>query len=207
MSESRGHELRSPSWQRFGDERPLAENRRPWLRGHSACTFRPQSGRGSHRNRVLVSGGHSRGSPSVQICYARSGVERATGCPVWSGRRRPQRIFKRLQAEHHESGTPPGCCDLEHSSARSCGPQMAREAAARRVESAARGAMAMVDSNERLGPMRRQLSDEELDHVSGGFKWDRNHVSSDVIDARGGQFQLLWWTFTLDVNGKISSIS
>lgn len=65
----------------------------------------------------------------------------------------------------------------------------------------------MVDSNERLGPMRRQLSDEELDHVSGGFKWDRNHVSSDVIDARGGQFQLLWWTFTLDVNGKISSIS
>ena len=51
------------------------------------------------------------------------------------------------------------------------------------------------------------LSEEELDHVSGGFKADPNHVSKDVIDARGGQAQLLCWTFTFDVNGKVSSIS
>jgi len=51
------------------------------------------------------------------------------------------------------------------------------------------------------------LSAEELDHVSGGFKTDPNYVSKNVIDARGGQAQLLWWTFTFDVNGKVSSIS
>jgi hypothetical protein len=53
----------------------------------------------------------------------------------------------------------------------------------------------------------RQLSGEELDRVSGGMKYDPNYVSPNVIDARGGQFDLLWWTFTLDVNGNISSIS
>jgi hypothetical protein len=53
----------------------------------------------------------------------------------------------------------------------------------------------------------RELTAQELDHVSGGMKWQRGTVSADVIDARGGQFDLLWWTFTLDVNGNISSIS
>jgi hypothetical protein len=51
------------------------------------------------------------------------------------------------------------------------------------------------------------LSEEELDHVSGGFKTDPNHVSKDVIDARGGQAQFLWWNLTFDVNGNLSSIS
>ncbi len=51
------------------------------------------------------------------------------------------------------------------------------------------------------------LSAEELDHVSGGFKTDPNYVSKNVIDARGGQFQSPAWPFTLDVNGKVSSIS
>lgn len=51
------------------------------------------------------------------------------------------------------------------------------------------------------------LSAEELDHVSGGFKTDPNHESKNVIDARGGQAQLLWFTLTFDVNGKVSSIS
>ena len=55
--------------------------------------------------------------------------------------------------------------------------------------------------------MKNQLNDEELAHVTGGFKSDPNHVSSDVIDARGGQFSIYGVTFTLDINGKISSVS
>jgi hypothetical protein len=53
----------------------------------------------------------------------------------------------------------------------------------------------------------RELSREELDQVSGGMKYDRNHVSSNVIDARGGQFETWFGTITLDVNGKVSSIT
>lgn len=52
------------------------------------------------------------------------------------------------------------------------------------------------------------LSPEELDNVSGGFKTDPNYDSKNdknVIDARGGQLQWLGWTFTFDVNGKVSS--
>ena len=32
----------------------------------------------------------------------------------------------------------------------------------------------------------RELTIDESEAVSGGMKWDRNHVSKDVIDARGG---------------------
>jgi hypothetical protein len=39
------------------------------------------------------------------------------------------------------------------------------------------------------------------------MKWDRNHVSKDVVDARGGQIETPIGTFTLDVNGVISSFS
>jgi hypothetical protein len=67
-----------------------------------------------------------------------------------------------------------------------------------------KGATAMTHSIAHPASM---LSAEELDHVSGGFKTDPNYVSKDVIDARGGQAQLLCWTFTFDVNGKVSSIS
>jgi hypothetical protein len=50
------------------------------------------------------------------------------------------------------------------------------------------------------------LSEEELDHVSGGMKWDHNYVSKNVIDARGGTFNI-GWTFTVDVNGHVSSVT
>lgn len=53
----------------------------------------------------------------------------------------------------------------------------------------------------------RPLGEQELEQVSGGMKSDPKHVSPNVIDARGGQFQMMWWTFTLDVNGKLSSMS
>jgi hypothetical protein len=53
----------------------------------------------------------------------------------------------------------------------------------------------------------RELSDADLDLVSGGMKWDRNHVSNDVIDARGGQIHTWLGTFTLDVHGKVSSFT
>jgi hypothetical protein len=51
----------------------------------------------------------------------------------------------------------------------------------------------------------RTLSKHEIDAVSGGMKWDRGHRSPNVIDARGGQFDLLGWRITLDINGKVSS--
>jgi hypothetical protein len=51
----------------------------------------------------------------------------------------------------------------------------------------------------------RALRDNEIHAVSGGMKWDHNYVSKDVIDARGGQFYALGYTFTLDINGNVSS--
>ena len=51
----------------------------------------------------------------------------------------------------------------------------------------------------------RTLSDVDLDVVSGGMKWERGHVSPNVIDARGGQIETWFGTFTLDIHGKISS--
>ena len=51
------------------------------------------------------------------------------------------------------------------------------------------------------------LSDDELDAISGGMKWDKNYVSSEVIDARGGYLTWGGWTFTFDVNGKTSSVT
>jgi hypothetical protein len=52
-----------------------------------------------------------------------------------------------------------------------------------------------------------ELRAADLDLVSGGMKWDRNHVSKDVIDARGGQIETPIGTFTLDVRGVISSFT
>ncbi len=51
------------------------------------------------------------------------------------------------------------------------------------------------------------LSDSDIDQVSGGMKWDRNHKSPNVIDARGGQIETPIGTFTLDVKGCISSFT
>jgi hypothetical protein len=58
----------------------------------------------------------------------------------------------------------------------------------------------------RNGIEARELGEEELAHVSGGLKWDRNYTSSNVIDARGGQIVIWGIPVTLDVNGKVSSI-
>lgn len=51
------------------------------------------------------------------------------------------------------------------------------------------------------------LSDGDLDLVSGGMKWTPGTKNSDVVDARGGQAQVLFWNITFDVNGKVSSIT
>ncbi len=51
----------------------------------------------------------------------------------------------------------------------------------------------------------RELSRDELDHVSGGMKCTPGTKNPDVIDARGGQIKTWIGTFTLDKDGKISS--
>jgi len=53
----------------------------------------------------------------------------------------------------------------------------------------------------------RPLTDEETAAVSGGMKWTRGTRSPYVIDARGGSFTIFGMEFTLDVNGKVSSVS
>ena len=52
-----------------------------------------------------------------------------------------------------------------------------------------------------------QLDLEQLDEVAGGMKWDHNYVSANVIDARGGSTTVAGFTFTYDVNGKLSGVS
>jgi hypothetical protein len=52
-----------------------------------------------------------------------------------------------------------------------------------------------------------ELDFEEISAVSGGMKWDHNYVSKNVIDARGGQMEAFGYSFTFDVNGKISSVT
>ena len=52
----------------------------------------------------------------------------------------------------------------------------------------------------------RELTIDESEAASGGMKWDRNHVSQDVIDARGGYLTVWGITMTFDINGKCSSI-
>lgn len=52
----------------------------------------------------------------------------------------------------------------------------------------------------------RKLDIEEINVVSGGMKWTRVN-NPDVIDARGGQFTALGLTFTVDLDGHITSIT
>ena len=52
----------------------------------------------------------------------------------------------------------------------------------------------------------RELTIDESEAVSGGMKWDHNHVSKDVIDERGGYLTVWGITMTFDINGKCSSI-
>jgi len=50
------------------------------------------------------------------------------------------------------------------------------------------------------------LSDHDLAAVAGGMKW--TPIKNDeVIDARGGQMQVMFWNVTFDVNGNPSSIT
>jgi hypothetical protein len=51
-----------------------------------------------------------------------------------------------------------------------------------------------------------ELNADRLDRVSGGMKWTPVK-NDDVIDARGGQFKLFGFTFTLDVGGNVSSVT
>jgi len=51
------------------------------------------------------------------------------------------------------------------------------------------------------------LIEEQLNHACGGMKWDHNYQSKNVIDARGGDITILWWSFTFDVNGNVSSVT
>jgi hypothetical protein len=52
-----------------------------------------------------------------------------------------------------------------------------------------------------------ELNTDELDAACGGLKWDHDYVSKDVIDARGGSVTFMGLTFTMNANGKMSSIS
>lgn len=52
-----------------------------------------------------------------------------------------------------------------------------------------------------------ELSLDQLDDVAGGMKWDQNHVSENVIDARGGSTTAWGWTFTYDAGGNLSGVS
>lgn len=63
----------------------------------------------------------------------------------------------------------------------------------------------MTDSNASRKALSNPLTDEELDRVTGGTKWQSGTKNPDVIDARGGQIKVLGWTITLDINGKPSS--
>ena len=53
----------------------------------------------------------------------------------------------------------------------------------------------------------RELNINELDVVSGGMKWTANTKNDDVIDARGGQIEILGFKITLDIKGNPSSIT
>jgi hypothetical protein len=55
-------------------------------------------------------------------------------------------------------------------------------------------------------PDIRDLANDELEQVSGGMKWTRGTKNPDVIDARGGTIRMGAITFTLDINGDVSSI-
>lgn len=52
-----------------------------------------------------------------------------------------------------------------------------------------------------------QLEIADLEAVVGGMKWDRNHVSKDVIDARGGSFTIFGMTMTYDLKGNVTSVT
>jgi len=52
-----------------------------------------------------------------------------------------------------------------------------------------------------------ELDEAELDRVAGGMKWTRGTENADVIDARGGQTEILGFKISFDKDGKVSDIS
>ena len=52
-----------------------------------------------------------------------------------------------------------------------------------------------------------ELTDKDLAHATGGMKYTAGTKNDNVIDARGGQFEILGVTFTLNRAGTISSIN
>ena len=56
-------------------------------------------------------------------------------------------------------------------------------------------------------PQGVELTDEDLAHASGGLKYTPGTKNDNVVDARGGQFEILGLTFTLNRAGTISSIN
>ena len=53
----------------------------------------------------------------------------------------------------------------------------------------------------------REISDGELAEVTGGMKWDRNHRSPNVVDMRGGQRRIGFFTVaSYDINGRLSGV-
>ena len=52
-----------------------------------------------------------------------------------------------------------------------------------------------------------ELNLTELNAASGGMKYTPGTKNDNVIDARGGQVKILWFTITKDINGKVSSLT
>jgi hypothetical protein len=52
-----------------------------------------------------------------------------------------------------------------------------------------------------------ELTESELASTIGGMKWNKNYRSPNVIDARGGSFEVCGVQFTMNVKGTISSIN
>ena len=63
----------------------------------------------------------------------------------------------------------------------------------------------MTGSNADREALPHHLTDEERDRATSGMKWQSGTRNPGGIDARGGQIGVLGWTFTLDVNGTVSS--
>jgi hypothetical protein len=84
-------------------------------------------------------------------------------------------------------------------------PLSQKEGGQRRCRNPISRSMMMTHTFGRQSQDARELSHDELDHVSGGMKWTPGTKNPDVIDTRGGQLETWFGTFTFDVKGKVSS--
>ncbi len=51
------------------------------------------------------------------------------------------------------------------------------------------------------GDTIRELSPDELDHITGGMQVQQGYRSKDVIDGRGGEISVMWGTVRIAVGG------